>query len=87
MGQEALPSPRCGGGGGSDTEEKNTAVMVIVCGKVQGDKGCKGFVELWGGMMGKKLGTKGKSKQQRVQGALGGVLKELGFSAEEVFQI
>ena len=92
MGRSALPSPLCSdediGGSG-----ENTGVMVIVCGKVQGDisgegaEGNEDFVELWGGLMGIKLGTKGKSKVQRVQGAVGGILKEIGFSSNQVFQM
>jgi hypothetical protein len=76
MARAALPSPLC------------ARVMILVCGRVQGDAGGSGdFVELWGGKMGKKLKTKGKSDAQRVQGQLGGILKEVGFSADQVFQV
>ena len=61
--------------------------MVIVQGKVQGDAVTDGFVSLWGGLMGTKPATKGVSRVQRVQGALGGVLKDIGFTADQVFLI
>ena len=61
--------------------------MVIVRGKVQGDAVPDGFVSLWGGLMGTKPATKGVSRVQRVQGALGGVLKDIGFTADQVFLI
>lgn len=91
MGRAALPSPLCSDadGGRTGALDENRGVMVIVCGKVQGDTadtGTDGFVETWGGAMGKKLSSKGHSKSQRVQGALGGVLQEIGFSADQVFQ-
>lgn len=61
--------------------------MVIVQGKVQGDAVPDSFVSLWGGLMGTKPATKGVSRVQRVQGALGGVLKDIGFTADQVFLI
>ena len=61
--------------------------MVIVQGKVQGDTAADSFVNLWGGLMGSKPATKGVSRVQRVQGALGGILKEIGFTADQVFLI
>ena len=63
--------------------------MVIVQGKVQGDAAADSdsFVNLWGGLMGTKPATKGVSRVQRVQGALGGILKEIGFTADQVFLI
>jgi hypothetical protein len=86
MAQTALPAPLCSDGG-VRTDEKNQGVMIMVCGKVQGDKSCEGFVELWGGKMGMKLPTTGRSPMQRIQGALGGVLADTGFSSDQVFQI
>ena len=87
MGRAALPSPHSAAGSDEDGGEANTGVMIIVCGKVQGEKTCDSFVELWGGAMGEKLKTKGKSQMQRVQGVLGGILKDIGFTAEQVFKI
>ena len=83
MGRAALPSPECSDGRGG----ANTGVMVIVCGKIQGDTG-EAFVELWGGIMGRKTHRmQTKSKMQRVQGSLGGILEEIGFASQQVFQI
>ena len=85
MGQAALPSPSCGEGAHGNVA--NTGVMVIVSGRVQGEPAGDSFIELWGGVMGTKPATKGTSKMQRVQGRLGGILKEIGFSSDQVFQI
>ena len=85
MGQAALPSPICGEGGHGTVANKG--VMVIVSGKVQGELAGDSFVELWGGVMGTKPATKGTSKMQRVQGRLGGILKDIGFSSDQVFQV
>ena len=92
MGTAALPSPLCTDADGSSSSsagafDENRGVMIIVCGKVQGDQGSEQFVEHWGGAMGKKLPyTRRLSDRQRVQGALGGVLREIGFSADQVFK-
>ena len=86
MGRAALPSPlRYGAAGGT---QEDRGVMVLVCGKVQGDIASEGpgLVELWGGPMGNPLRMKGKSQAQRVQGALGGILKVLSFTSDQVFQ-
>lgn len=99
MAQLALPAPSCSDAstGSADAKEKSKGVMVIVCGRVQDDMRKKtsdfrpgdgeDFVELWGGPMGQKVSTRGKSKMQRVQGSLGGILKEAGFTSDQVFQI
>jgi hypothetical protein len=76
-------------------ETGKAKVMVVVCGELQGDEsagpgdrgegGEVGFVELWGGRMGARVRKRGQG--QRVQGALGGVLKELGFTGNQVFRL
>ena len=81
MCRAALPSPLDVDGG------NDAGVMVIVSGKIQGDKNCEAFVELWGGVMGRKLRQRGGSKMQRVQGPVGGILEEIGFASTQVFQI
>ncbi len=100
MGCAALPSPQpappCDGdGNGADTRLdgpkgaiQNSGVMVIVYGKLPGqDKDGDAFVEHWGGRLGKRLQKRSKSKMQRVQGGLGGVLREMGFTANQVFKL
>ena len=87
-GRAALPSPLPCPEDGAGVGGENKGVMVIVYGRLQGqDKDCERFVEHWAGPMGKKLRAKSKSKMQRVQGALGGVLKEIGFAADQVFKV
>ena len=89
MGQAALPAPLCSDSsiGTDENKGEKKGVMVIVTGKMKEDKGCEGFVELWGGLMGEKVNSRSTSRMQRVQGALGGILKDIGFTSDQVFQI
>jgi len=71
MARRALPPP-FSGKGESDT-------MVFICGK-------DGFVAHWGGPVGRGPPKADGSKGPKVQGPLDGVLKEAGYTVEQVFK-
>lgn len=54
-------------------------VMIFVCGK-------DGFVEHWGGKVGRAPNKPDGSKGAKIQGPLMGVLKEAGYDASQVFK-
>ena len=54
-------------------------VMVFVCGK-------DGFVEAWGGRVCRAPPPEGKKKGPKIQGPLLGLLKDAGYSEEQVFK-
>jgi len=54
-------------------------VMIFVCGK-------DGFVEHWGGPVGRAPNKADGSKGKKIQGELLGVLKEAGYDASQVFK-
>ena len=54
-------------------------VMIFVCGK-------DGFVEHWGGSVGRAPNKADGSKGKKIQGELLGVLKEAGYDASQVFK-
>ena len=73
MARIALPPPSSGpGGGGTDT-------MIFVCGK-------DGFVEHWGGPVGRAPPPPGKKKGPKIQGPLTGVLADAGYTPDQVFK-
>ncbi|CAE8710467.1 unnamed protein product [Polarella glacialis] len=74
MGRAALPASLCSDSpiGTDENKGEKKGVMVIVTGKMKEDKGCEGFVELWGGPLGEKVNPRSTSRMQRVQGSLGG---------------
>ena len=54
-------------------------VMIFVCGK-------DGFVEFWGGKVGRAPPPPGKKKGPKIQGPLLGLLNEAGYDASQVFK-
>lgn len=62
-----------------DPSNNKKDVMVLVCGK-------DGFVEFWAGKVGRAPPKADGSKGAKIQGPLMGVLKEAGFSADQVFK-
>jgi hypothetical protein len=89
MARAVLPSPTSlTDSSESPGNHTGVGVMILVTGRVQGDdRGGDDFVELWAGLAGKRPSTKGKASMQRVQGSVGGILAELGFSSSEVFKM
>ena len=76
MAKSTLPAPKIIDEDGIETFSNS---MIFVC-------GTDGFVKSWGGSIGRAPPKMDGSKGPKIQGPLEGWLKEVGFSADQVFK-
>ena len=63
--------------------------MVLVCGEVLHQPVVGGFMSRWGGALQRvrRVGADGRRRKSKDQGPLGGLLRDIGLQAAEVFKI